>query len=68
MPATADLNRVFQSAEGQREKSDHKRIEPSHLLAAVLEGTSRPELDLLRSAGITEESVRAKLEELYGNS
>jgi ATP-dependent Clp protease ATP-binding subunit ClpA len=63
LPVAADLERVFKSAEGQGQEFHHKQIEPLHLLAAVLERKSRPEVDLLKNAGITEENVRAKLKE-----
>ncbi len=62
---TADLQHVFQSAEGGLEEFHHKQVEPLHLLAAVLDLPSRPEVDLLRRAGISQENVRAKLKELY---
>ena len=64
MTITADLRRIFQSAESRRQEFHHKQVEPLHLLGAILELPSRPEVDLLRRAGITEESVRAKLKEL----
>lgn len=64
MTITANLGRIFESAEGKREEFHHKQVEPLHLLAAVLELPSRQEADLLRRAGIDEENVRAKLKEL----
>ena len=64
MTITADLSRIFKSAESEREEFHHKQVEPLHLLAAALELPSRPEVDLLRRAGINEENVRAKLKEL----
>ena len=63
MTITADLGRIFKSAEGEAE-SQQKQVEPLHLLSAVLELRSRPEVDLLRRAGIDEEIVRARLKEL----
>lgn len=63
MTITADLRRIFQSAEIHQQEFHHKQVEPLHLLLAVLELASRPEVDLLRRAGITEESVRVKLKE-----
>jgi ATP-dependent Clp protease ATP-binding subunit ClpA len=65
MPISAELRRVFESAEGGLRELHHKQVEPLHLLAAALELPSRPEVDLLRRAGINEEDVRAKLKELY---
>jgi ClpA/ClpB-like protein len=47
------------------EEFHHKQVEPLHLLAAALELPSRPEVDLLKRAGINEEDVRAKLKEFY---
>jgi ATP-dependent Clp protease ATP-binding subunit ClpA len=64
MTITADLRRIFQSAESHQQEFHHKQVEPLHLLLAVLELPSRPEVDLLRRVGITEESVRVKLKEL----
>ena len=65
MTMTADLRRVFQSAESGVEELHHKQVEPLPLLAAALVLPSRPEVDLLRRGGISEENVRAKLKELY---
>lgn len=64
MTITADLRRIFQSAESHQQEFHHKQVEPLHLLVAVLELSSRPEVDVLKRAGITGESVRAKLKEL----
>jgi hypothetical protein len=64
MTITAGLRRIFQSAESHQQEFHHKQVEPLHLLLAVLELPSRPEVDLLRRVGITEESVRVKLKEL----
>ena len=63
MTITADLRRIFQSAESHQQEFHHNQVEPLHLLLAVLELPSCPEVDLLRRAGITEESVRVKLKE-----
>jgi len=65
MTMTPDLRRIFQSAESGLEELHHKQVDPLHLLAAALELPSRPEVDLLTRAGISEENVRAKLKELY---
>ena len=62
---TPDLRRIFQSAESGLEELHHKQVDPLHLLAAALELPSRPEVDLLTRAGISEENVRARLKELY---
>jgi ATP-dependent Clp protease ATP-binding subunit ClpA len=64
LPITRDLQRIFKSVENDWQETHHKEIEPLHLLAAVLEGTHRPVVDLLNSAGITKENVRARLKEL----
>lgn len=64
MTLSADLQRVFGTAEAVRAELHHKEVEPLHLLAAVLELPSRPEVDLFTRAGISEENVRAKLKEL----
>jgi hypothetical protein len=64
MTITTDLAGILEAAEGQRQRSHHQKIEPLHLLAAVLELTPRPEIDLLKDAGITEEIVQERLKEI----
>ncbi len=61
MPMTADLQRLLEPAEKLRNDLQHSQVEPLHLLAAAFQEQSRPEIDLLIKAGITEESVLARL-------
>ncbi|HEX5243488.1 MAG TPA: Clp protease N-terminal domain-containing protein, partial [Tepidisphaeraceae bacterium] len=64
MTITADFGNILEAAEEQRQRSHHQQVEPLHLLAALLELPLRPEIDVLKDAGITEELVQAKLKEI----
>ncbi len=64
MSITKDLQTVLASAAEVKERFKHKQIEPLHLLAAVLATTGRPEVEELKSHGITEAVVHARLTDL----
>jgi hypothetical protein len=57
LPVTPELGNVFVSAEGLRKQTHHKKLEPLHLLGAVLQEREHPGTELLRKVGITEEMV-----------
>src|SRR5215469_8247036 len=62
LPITPDLRSVFEYAETLRNETDHSKIEPLHLLAAVLHAGSGILVDELQKARITYDSVMRKLQ------
>ena len=66
LPLSVELQAVFTFAEELRKELGHERIEPLHLLAGVFQEKSGAFSDQSREAGITEDSVIAKLRETGG--
>lgn len=63
IPISADLKRAFDGAIDIQNTFNHKRIEPLHLLAAVLIEESNQYVKLLQDFGITKEQVLKRLKE-----
>ena len=68
IPLSSELKRVFGEADNVRKIFHHNRIEPLHLLALILREKSSDSVELLRKAGITEESVLKILKAAPGDS
>lgn len=62
MQVAPDLKRVFDNAAGMRLDSHYPRVEPLHLLLAVIEDESSKSADAFTSAGVTIKSVRAAID------
>ena len=63
LPISAELGRVFESAEELRTQFPHEQVEPLHLLASVLKMKRDVFADELQKARITHQSVIAKQHE-----
>ena len=57
LPITPDLQVVFEYAETLRNETGHSKVEPLHLLVAVLHAGSGIAIDELQKARITYDSV-----------
>jgi hypothetical protein len=66
VPLSPDLERTFDGAKDVRNMFHHKKIEPLHLLAAVLSQESSQHTNLLREAGITRDMVIERLRTTEG--
>jgi ATP-dependent Clp protease ATP-binding subunit ClpA len=66
LPLSVELQAVFTFAEELRTELVHERMEPLHLLAGVFQEKSGVFSDQFREAGITQDSVIAKLRETGG--
>jgi hypothetical protein len=63
IPISPDLEGAFDGAIHIQNTFNHKRIEPLHLLAAVLTEESNQHVKLLQDFGITKEQVLKRLKE-----
>jgi hypothetical protein len=61
IPLSPDLKRVFERAKDMQSMSQHKEIEPLHLLAAVLTEESSRYVKLLQEVAINKELVLQRL-------
>lgn len=61
IPVSSPLEHTFASAESLRAQFQHSRVEPLHLLAAILKEHSGEGAKLLQASGITLEGVLAAL-------
>ena len=66
LPLSVELQAVFTFAEEGRKELVRERMEPLHLLAGVFREKSGVFSDQFRKAGITQDSVIAKLRETGG--
>jgi hypothetical protein len=62
MPVSPNLSRVFELTEQLRNNLHHKQVHPLHFLAAILDDNTSEFGNLFGRAGITQETVLARLE------
>ena len=65
MPMSPALKRAFAAAMALRTELHHKKVEPLHLLAAVLSEQSDHASEALRASGLTREAVLAAIKDAY---